>query len=79
MIAKPTKKQYKELKDFKLRVSLAIHNAYMLQNINDFEIPYVVMIGKATFTLDPASWQSRGWSAEEEIKTILNRFTTTKW
>ena len=79
MISKPTKKQRKELKDFKFRVKLAVYNAQMLKNVSDRKMPYEVIIGRTTFIFDPAIWRSRTWTAAKEIEKTLNKFTTTKW
>jgi len=73
-MSKPTGKQYRELRDFKLRVKLAIYNAQMreLRSTNGFEIPYVVIIDKAIFTFNSIISKRR-------VKRILSQFTTTRW
>lgn len=67
---KPTRKQYKELKDFKFRVQLAIHNALALTEKSSNELPHIITIGKAIFTLYPRT--------RKAVK-CMERFTTTAW
>lgn len=77
---KPTKKQCQELREFKLRVQLEIHNAIMLQRLQDDKVihhyhPYVVNIMGAEFTLYP----NDVYWLENELKKSVDKFTTTVW
>lgn len=75
---KPSKKEYKELKDFKLRVFLEINNAAQLYRNTGQEI-HKVTIGNTTFRLmgDRIDFLAR----QHPLDLIKqeNKFKTTKW
>lgn len=82
VISKPTKAEYEELKDFKFRVTIELHNAIQLiyikyaqdKTIVFEEETYTAKIGNATFTFFPSIY----WR-DKDIRKLLNKFTTTVW
>lgn len=84
---RPTKKQYRELKDFKLRVGLEAYNAIQLYSNNDEKYltnileqeglilykGYEVKIGNAVFIFYPQRYHRK------LVDEILKKFTTTRW
>ena len=84
IIQKPTKKEYRELKDFKLRVGIELYNAIQLFENANSEIrwqlnkriypTHTFKIGNSTFTVKiDLSW------SREDIDNLLKKFTTTRW
>ena len=80
-IQKPTRAEYEELKDFKLRVGLEMYNAIQLRENHYYssdsfmsKLEHTVKIGNAAFTFYANSDVSRS-----DIEKQLNKFKTTRW
>ena len=71
---RPTRKQYEELKGFKLRVWLETHNALQLcKNEGIFPgcLSHKVRIGNTEFIFYPRS--------KEYVDELIREFTTDRW
>ena len=80
-IQKPSRAEYEELKDFKLRVGLEMYNAIQLRENHFYsnhnfmsKLEHTVKIGDATFTFYANSDVSRS-----DIEKHLKKFTTSRW
>jgi len=80
-VNKPNKKEYQELKEFKLQVGIGLYNAIQL-NENHFlktgkvlsKLDHIVKIDNATFTFYANSDIKR-----KDIDAHLRKFKTTQW
>lgn len=70
---KPNSKQYKELKEFKKRLLLEIHNAGTMFYNGNAPYEHKFKIGNSKFRLYPDQcYENRNGGA-------VNKFSTTKW